>query len=364
MKKQRGIMNIFIITTFLLILNVSYSSDIKPIKPVTTDKTSRHDDPVAQSENRDMYHNDRFINHLKSMDYPIRDSILTQKSIMNTQIIKIKKEIILYKQVYGHFPDSITTLVESGFLLHWPRNPLDGKPAKLIKNRSLNTDRSDFSSFTYEVLNDYQMSMRCTSIDRDHYKQTGEEIWRVISNDYDASAASEAHPRQRYVRNVMGGTKKIHEIEQEDIRLLIALCANFNRILFSNTTLYYSYVEQLPTTLEDILFNDHFIIKENFEKLKHVLKSANVDLKWGFDRAKSEIYFIFDIDGERFIKHRGRFGEKDGSFSIGAFHPRKPPYNMVGLDMSSPIISSENIESIEIPEEYLISIKDIPLNGG
>ncbi|MFH1515645.1 MAG: hypothetical protein ABIG42_09325, partial [bacterium] len=154
------------------------------------------------------------------------------------------------------------------------------------------------------------------------------------------------------------------EIDDENKRLLQALCDNFNRILFSNSTLYYSYVEQLPTTLEDILFNDHFIIKESFEKLKQTLQSANVDYKWGFDRVKSEIYFQFDIDGERFIESIAGYGEKEGSMNGGGYYPKRPPFNLDELDMSSPIISSENIGSIEIPEKYLISIKDIPLNGG
>ncbi|MFH1514620.1 MAG: hypothetical protein ABIG42_04085, partial [bacterium] len=215
MKKQFGITKKFFAINFLLILIVSCSSDIKPIKPGTTDtgttdKTSRNEDPVAQPEDRKMYYNERFISQLKSMDYPIRDSILTQNSIMNNQISKINQEVILYKQVYGHFPDSITTLVNSGFLLYWPRNPLDGTPAKLINNRNLNEDRSDFSSFTYEVLNDYQMTMKSLILDWDQYEQTGEENWRVIANNYDAN---EDNPRRIYV---MGGTRRIYEIDDEN----------------------------------------------------------------------------------------------------------------------------------------------------
>ena len=358
MKKQNAILKIYLTMIFLLILNVSCSSDIKPIKPGPTDKISRNEDPVAQTEHRKMYSRDKFINHKKSMDYPIRDNIWIQKNIMNSQILNIKNEIILYRQVFGHFPDSVTTLVNSGFLLYWPRNPVDGTPAKIINNRDLNEDKTDFSSFTYEVLSDSQITIKRILLDGDHYKRTGEENW--IKNSYYYNT-SEAQTRDQYV---MGGTRRIYEIEDENKRLLMALCSNFHRVLFGNSTLYYSYVEELPTSLEDILFNDRFIIKENFEKLKQTLQGANVDYKWGFDLAKSELYFQFDIDGKRFIQYRAEYGEKEGSINEGGLYVRIPPYTMADLDMSSPIISSENIGSIEIPEEYLISIKDIPLNGG
>ena len=106
------------IIVILLILFIECSSDLKPVisDQLPLDQSF---DVISSDTQRNISNlEDRFYNDLKSLDFPVRSSIISQNSGKNAIIRFIGKEVKLFYQVNGHLPDSINDLVEKGFLLY------------------------------------------------------------------------------------------------------------------------------------------------------------------------------------------------------------------------------------------------------
>ena len=360
--KAVTILTVVVISLLFSISCSSSSNQIKPVKPDINQPDITEDIPPIQTERQASSLREDFYKYNKNLTFPPGDDLMLLDAQHHAEILSLHKELILYRLIYGHFPDSISTLVKSGFLLYWPRNPLDGKPSKCITDRELVKDRSDFGSFKYEIIDDDNIRFKFIRLDREIYEQKGEEVWVERSVD---KGTKKLDPlgREIRLRYIMGATKFMDEIANYDVnkKLLYAMCANFDRMVFSKGDFYYSMLEEIPSSFTDVLFSTRFIIKENFESFARMLKDSGADYKWGFDRAKNTVYIVLDIDGERFISMCGRYGEREGSSGNTGLHT---DCNKNELDRSSPIITDDNITETEIPVEYLISIKDIPLSEG
>ncbi len=352
--------SIFLVAFSLLIHLSGCSSSPRAVKPDTESKGSVTEAPLIQREGQTF--------DFKKMEYPLSNYLDTVCSWLS--IVSFVHEINLYKDVNGHLPDSFSTLVKSGFLLYWPRNPMTGKPVEVVTGRDLVKDRSDFGSFKYEVINDSKFCLRIVNLDRDSYLRTGEEAWSEYAPIYEYNPATIHHridkqdegtKIRRWKMHLMGATKTPEEIEDYDKRLICAMAGNLVTIISVLTNRHYVYDEILPESFFDVLDNRDFIIKENFEAFAQMLKDSGASFKWGFDG--NTRYFELIIDGETYIKHCVVYGSLDKYRSTGGLTSEcafdKSMFDT--LDKSSPIITSDNITDIKIPEEYLISIKDIPL---
>jgi hypothetical protein len=347
----------------LFVLAASCSSSPKSVKPDTSQKSSITDVPLIQKEHRGIQTERRAVD-FKKMEFPTSDDLVIVNSRLH--IGSFYKVINLYRDVNGNFPDSYSTLVKSGFLLHWQRNPLTGKPVEVVTGRDLVEDRSDFGSFKYEIRNDTEFCLRFIGLDRDHYNNTGKELWVERAPVYGYHKLDELDEMRglkvnRWPMNVMGATKTPDQIVDYDKRLLCAMVGNLETIINASINIHYACNETLPESFFDILDNRNFIIKENFEAFAQMLKESGASFKWGFDG--NIRYFELIIDGETYIKQCIGYESVEDSPTTGGINPDCAIDESMfdTLDKSSPIITSDNIMDIKIPEEYLISINDIPL---
>jgi len=349
-----------LLVALVFIFLAGCSSSPRAVKPNAELKGSVTEAPLIQREGQAF--------DFKKMEFPLSTDLATVCSWLD--IVSFFHEINLYKDVNGSFPDSFSTLVKNGFLLYWPRNPMTGKPVEVITGRDLIKDRSDFGSFKYEVINDSEFSLRCVYLDWNNYLDTGKESWFEAAPVYEYNPAiihrridkqDEGTKIKRWKMHLMGATKTPEEIEDYDKRLLCAMAGNLETIINASTNRHYVYDEVLPESFYDVLDNRSFIIKENFEAFAQMLKDSGASFKWGFDG--NTRYFELIIDDERYIKHYVVYGSLDKYRSTGGLTSECAFDQTMfdTLDKSSPIITSDNLIDIKIPEEYLISIEDIPL---
>jgi len=341
----------------LFLLSGCSSSSIKPVKPDTEQSGSVTDVPVIQT-NRDMMDSgieDKFFQKYKSMDFQIEDVSLINTRLSQS-INELQYEFDLYRELYGEFPPSISTFVTSGFLFYWPRNTIDGTPVRVVTSRNLVKEQTDFGSFKYDYIDNSHFDLKWICLDGKAYKETGSKIWLEKTMDY---RFSEKENTVRKI-HVMMGTKAVSDVKGFNNKLIYVMCGNFTKAIARQLGTYYAYIGEFPDSYADLLFNDRFIIKENFQAFAQMLESSGADFKWGFDNEKNTLYIVLDIDGERLIAACVKYGDRldpDGKCGMDYFD-----CNLDELDMSSPIITGKNLVQINIPDEYLISINDIPLS--
>lgn len=343
---------------FILFVFSGCSSSIKPIKPNSKQPGSITDVPIIVQTNRDLMDSDiesRFISKYKSMDFPI-DDIPLINTRLSQSVDELQYELDLYRELHGQFPESIAKLVNSGFLFYWPRNTIDGSPIQVITSRNLAKDQSDFGSIKYDYVDNSLFDLKWICVDGKAYKESGSKVWLEKSMNYRFAE------NENIVRNihVMMGTKAVSDVEGFNNKLIYVMCGNFTKAISRQLGTYYSYIGEFPDSYDELLFNDRFVIRENFMAFAQLLESSNADFKWGFDSAKNTLYIVLDINGERLIAACVKYGDRldpDGKCGMDYFD-----CNLDELDMSSPIITSNNMGQIKIPDEYLISIDDIPLN--
>jgi hypothetical protein len=337
------------------VLLCSCSSDIKEIKP-GTHTVSPTDNSIKQPVRETAELQDSFFNRYRKLEFPVDDYYWIICSWQRWGITTILLECLFYKKIYGVLPEDIDTLVQSEFLLFWPRNLMTGQPVKLIKSRDLVENESDLASFKYHKIDSTMCGIDYLDLESETYHESDSKVWRIRSFE------KSADPNSAFSRlAVSGGTDRLNGIEDLKTKELVALCANLDRMLSSHAAMYYSNYETLPRSIEDILFNSNFLIRENFEALKSRISEPGVNFAWGYDYSKKAFYRFLDIDGIRYIEFRGDYG-KEGSLPDIGFPLTGPPYDLTDLDMSTPFISSSNIGALEIPDAYFISIANIPLN--
>ena len=212
--------------------------------------------------------------------------------------------------------------------------------------------------------------MNSLYLDKVYYSDTGKESWLKAAPVYEYNTETNHHRIDKqdkgtkitsWKMHVMGATKTPEEIEDHDKRLLCAMVGNLETLINALTNRHYVYDEVLPESFYDVLDNRDFIIKENFETFAKMLKDSGASFKWGFDG--NTRYFELIIDGEKYIKHCVVYGSLDEYRSTGGLTSECAFDQTMfdSLDKSSPIITSDNLIDVKIPEEYLISINDIPL---
>ncbi len=347
-----------VVLMLIMLLVIGCSTSPRPIQPDTGQQSTGTDVPV--------YHEERDIN----FDENLLEMAYDQLAIVSN----FGYALTAFRQVNGSLPDSMSSLINSGILMWWPRNLMSGTPANLIQNRDFKLDSSDFGSFKYEIIENppYQFNvedyynckfeLQVISIDGPKYAETGNVIWKETGYKYPGSRS--LNDRGTTIRRVLYGThgkKSLYDVENNENKLMFAMCGNLAAFIQGRTALLYRNHDRLPNTFSDLFQNEKLIIRENFNKLSDMLNNSNANFIWGVDHSIGASYIVLEMDGETYMSGCRRFGDKEFAHvpDYGEYFDCK----IENVDMSSPIITSENIVSTEIPEEYLISIKDIPLGN-
>ena len=344
------------VIAILMMTATGYSSENEERKPELSPTDSKIEETPKQVE-RIQLRREKFFERYFRLKFPVNDEFSQLNARQNMDFITLHQVINLYAQVYGTIPDSIKTLVESDFLLYWPRDLLTGGPSKHVSARELVTNEIDFSSFRYQPLDDSQYIVKFVTLDYEKYEITKEKIWIENSMDYYGS-----HIGQVYRKFITGGTKKMFEIEDFNTKLIVAKCQNFNRIICGDGLRYSNLTGKLPCSFEETLFNNTLFIREGLSDFSDTIQSPGVNYKWGYDYDKKAVYITLDIEGERYIEFTSTYVERDPRSGGTGFICGGPKYNMEELDMSTPLVSSADVSGLTISDKYLITLNDIPLN--
>ncbi|MCD6216371.1 hypothetical protein J7L05_00750 [bacterium] len=314
------------------------------------------------------------IDHQTSYDhvliFPIsEDPRLLGQHNRASMVGKLRKSITDYRRATGVYPESITEYIDSGFPLFWPRNLMNGLPVIVLANRDVTNDPSDFGSVKWGKEGVYNLLISC-NIDLGKDKDSGETTW-VINKDGLNDFKGNITPR---MTTIVGGTAPINMVSDPETRKLYAQCGQLTDFIFSTTYNYYSENNSLPQSFindlsyQQLLGMTPFIIKENLDKFAQELANADVEFKIGYDYPNTASYALLKINGETLISHcyKYDYSKYEYSANVNPLVMDEGPGIHVGIymdeiDMSSPMISDSNLSALNIPDQFLISIEDIPI---
>lgn len=305
-----------------------------------------------------------------------------------SMIGQLRGSISEYRRATGYYPESLPAYIESGFPLFWQRNLMNGLPMEILESRVVKNEPSDFGVVKWEKFDEGNARLTSSNIDIRKYKDTGEVSWIIDEeslkfiylNDYQSMQGEEQHGFMREmssmdlesVTTVVGGTVPINMVSDPDTRIVYAMCDQLHGFIFLNTDNYYSRNKYLPNSFVELLTFQQdlgwtpLLIKENINKFTKKLNDAGVEFKIGYDYANTLSYAFLKINGETLISHCYKYDNNPDNPNFNSMSEDESPGIHVGclmdeIDMSSPMISTTNISTLDIPDEFFISVKDIPV---
>jgi hypothetical protein len=384
---------VLITSSFLVI---GCSSSIKPIKPGGTDsgKTVVSASPL-QTERATAG---------TRLTFPVSNDLYDSSNYQRLAYrFHLAESIRLYRRVTGAYPDSMSSFVRSGFPLHWPRNVITGAPVDVLVGRDFNLDKSDRGFIKWEKFSDDHAKMTFVDLDYKAFRDEGKEKWienyiEFTWREWESYRGETLEDKRREFRargrigdddkekaiDIIGGTIPVNDVLSQESRMIYGMCGQIHLRVCKATKDYYFNEKNfvLPPTFEDLysgfkdkpgFHNEHgLIILENFADFAKLLKTSGADFKIGFDNSKSAQYSWLKIGDETLIAFC-RIYNPNNAYGIDHQYlgieygrngenidPDYAGYRSMA-DMSSPMITANNLGQIEIPNEITISIEDIPL---
>jgi len=371
-----------------MMLIIGCSSSIKPIKPPgeTGDKTVEGASPLQSGRN---------MMESRPLKFPISNDL---NNLCNFQQRAYRHHldtpIRYYRRVMGTYPDSMSSFVRSGFALDWPRNVITGAPVGVLVGRDFNLNKSDLGLIKWEKFSDDHAKLTFVDLDYKAYRDSGTEIWIERSIEFKwfkkwetwngeayanmLRAKEEGHSADTaWTIDIIGGTIPINEVSSKEERLIYGMCAQVadhvilssGKVILPDGTIGFV----LPSTFRDLYDESNLIILENFANFSNLLKNSGADFKTGFDYGKSAHYSWLKIGDEtlivlcRILNPNSKFsaesqydGIQHGDIKGENVDPDFAGFHSMA-DMSSPMITTDNIDKLDIPKEIVVSIEDIPL---
>jgi len=284
----------------------------------------------------------------RTLDFPITENKSKLSGIQNTGVASLRMSLILYSEMHGQFPQSLNGLINSGFPIFYPRDVKSGNPQRIVSSKPLLNEQS-FGALKYIRTDSNNVQIKYVVHD------SGEDIWKLKTLDISNTPVLPdflSAESGTFIR-VNGGTVGVGSIEDNNKRLLYSQFGLWSTYLQDHTGRYYSYQKEFPSSFDDLFDARHLVIKENLETFQALLKSANADFKWGFDYNANVNYTWLAIDDEVLIDE-----------CIGYTENLTPIINDCDpeeIDMSSPLLTTESLLELQIPDDYLISINDISI---
>ena len=379
-----------------LILVSGCSSSIKPVKPGGPES----DKPVV---NVSPLQTERATTGT-TLTFPVSDDLYESSNYQrNAYGVILAQEIRLYRRVNGTYPESMSSYVQSGFPLHWPRNVMTGAPVGVLTGRDFNLDQSDLGLIKWEKISDDYAKLTFIGLDDKDRRDEGNENWIVNHIEFrwrnwesykdetyaDKQRAFKAGKRpgeedREKLISVIGGTIPVNDVLSNESRMIYGMCGQLH-LHFCLAASDYYYSEEnftMPPTFADLYsgfkhrpgFQNErsLIILENFAGFASLLKTSGTDFKIGFDYVENAHYSWLKIGNETLIAFCRTFNPDNflgiARQYLGIEYDENgenvdPDYSIYRsmADMSSPMITANNLDQIDIPEEITISIENIPL---
>lgn len=338
-------MKILKTTSLILLIMMLIGCSASAPRPIQPDKIT----PLSEISDLDASQQDNELNRTAGMDIPYPPP----------DMYWIRNSLRLYWQTTGQFPETMNGFIESGFPLIWPRESSKKIPFFLSVDEDYIPGEELFGSFQYNRISSDKVQYKYVYMDFKTYRGTGEITWKVKTTDIPFADKQSLNPggvvKELEGILVLGGEKRVDLISDSDTRLLYALCGQFASFLETMTDIHYNLEGTTPSNFNALLGPEQLIIKENFDAFAKLLESSNAEFKWGFDNDKNTSYTYLKINNDILITRCLDYNAENIL--------EQGDCDFKTLDISSPIITERNITSMEIPEEYLIALKDIPVNG-
>jgi hypothetical protein len=281
------------------------------------------------------------------------------------------RNFVLYREATGRLPLNAEELITSGFTIWWPVDLFNSEPVRISDNGEQH-EQLDLGSFRYDVKSNppYNYTLKdifnfefeiVTIMMNNKTKRKTEGLWtetgvRSPPNFSNSRNFPDPEKMKRY-SSIANGKKGVYEVEDSHLRLLYAKCGAMTSILLQMTTQFFDKNNYLPGSFDELLSGEQFvIIKENFEKLIEEIQSSNVDFVFGYDNDQLIEYVVLKINGETYIEGCKQFdySGSDPVKEFGCTHLM----NMSEINISTVILSNDNLDSLVISEEYLLTVDD------
>ena len=297
----------------------------------------------------------------------------------NSSIKYLYDTLLLYRKTTGVFPETMCEFVESGFPVFWPDNLFSNNSMYVIDSFPEFLNESDLGALTYSL--DYDTALLgYINYDRIELNQNNDKVLvvseltipytkdhKVYIDNSDTAMPSYGRPEtlgepeiwtfsDLDTQSISNGTMRVNEVDDYSTRVLYAFCGQITEFLGPEFRNYYFDKGEFAPTLADLLRHKgagRQIIIENIRYFTELLQDADADFRCGFDPDTKIAYLYLEIDDVEYITYYEQYGNSPRDF-------KSRGVNVDDLDMSNPLISTENLSDIEIPYEYIISIRDIP----
>lgn len=278
-----------------------------------------------------------------SLVFPLSEEPDKLSMLYVTSMLFLERGLYLYRNVYGHFPRSIADYLESGFPILWPRNPVTGEPYKLSSSPLEEARKDLIGTFNYDYENDDKVILRYVGYRIEESKDSGEEVYGI-----NTISIKPLTGRLEGGLYIMGGTESFDSLQASEDKQIYANAGHLNNMLNLLTNNYYENNGMVPNSFNQILPGYMFFIRENLDSFTKNIQRPGIAFEWGFDNSTS--YTILDFDGKRFIDHCIVCNDNSG----GRYN-----CDVESLDRSTPFLNKKILLSLQIPDDYLISLDDI-----
>jgi len=301
----------------------------------------------------------------------IDDDYLLKSWKQSNLITLLGRNFVLYREATGSLPLNAEELITSGFTIWWPVDLYNSEPVRISDNGE-QLEQLDLGSFRYDVKSNppYNYTLKdifnfefeiVTRRMNNKTKRKTEGLWtergRRFPPDFSNSRNFPDPEKMKRYSSIANGKKGVYEVEDSHLRLLYAKCGAMTSILMQMTTKFFDMNNYLPGSFDELLGSGQFmIIKENFNKLSDEIQSSNVDFIFGYDDAQLIEYIVLKINGETYIQGCKQFDNSGSGHSLpGACNLSM---NMSDINISTVILNNDNMGSLVISEEYLLSVQD------
>lgn len=282
------------------------------------------------------------------------DSMAVVSSRLLTSVNDIKHSLAMYHNVKGHFPNSINEMIDENTILFWPGNMITNEPVKLVDQ--IETPAiATFGDLNYSFVNADDCFLEFVIFDKRAAKESGNDEWKIFKRDIPqkmSSAELAEHGSELDRIPIVSGKKHISNIENAAVRQLYILTGQLANYLNVQTSRCFKANGVLPGNFNDIGDSSAFLIKESIGKLGELLIALDADFRWGMDSTKETSYTYLKIGEEVFISHCI-------NYSADSYSPNRYKCNIGSLNISNPIISSQNISDFGDNFKYTISANEI-----
>ena len=227
---------------------------------------------------------------------------------------------------------------------------------QIIESNTLEPSEQHFGVVEFSKTDSTNATIKYIGYDLTNSNESGEDKWAARTLEFSTipnrPESFPVDPQFATTVWVNGGTVSVTNIKDKKKRLLYTQFGQLSRFIEGQTNRYYNYEDEFPSSFNDLHDAKQFFVKENLVLFQNLIKEFDVEFRWGFDDNTNESYTWLEVDGEVLISGCTRY-------STTSKTPFPHHCDLGKTDMSSPILTTERLLELKIPEDYSVSLKSL-----